>query len=396
MARWETFRAFLDDAQRAPERERPALVDALLAERAAFPWVEGEQATFVYRGPAASVALNLDVLPGDPPFAPFTRLDGTDFWYYTHTFQTDDLLDYLLAIDDPGTPLKDERDLLQRVARHWRADPLNPLRLTTAQQTVSILRMGAARPIPDWAAFAGVPRGTVKEHVIASAELGFRGRKLWIYTPPNYDQSDLVFPLVVLHDGQWMVGPLQVPQIVDTLIKHGRMQPAVVVMIQSASGPERDAEYIGSDAHFAFLVHELLPDLLSRYYIDATRTVIGGVDVGAVAAAFAAVRNPITFSRLILISPPLGKGAHARQVGEIAASLSAPDTPLPRRIFLSVGRYEAKSRFVKPARALAEALSARPGTRFAFAEIGSGHGLVGFKSVLPEALAWALPGPAQA
>jgi len=396
MARWETFSAFLNDARRAPETERPALVDALLAERPTFPWVEGEQATFAYRGPATSVALNLDVLPSDPPFAPLTRLEGTDFWYLTHAFQSDDLLDYLLAVDDPGTPLAGDRDLLKRVADHWRPDPLNPLRLTTAQQSVSILRMSAARPIPDWSAFAGVPRGTVSEHVIASAELGFRGRKLWIYTPPNYDQSDLVFPLVVLHDGQWMSGPLQVPYIADTLIKHGRMQPAVIVMIQSATGADRDAEYISNEAHFAFLTHELLPDLQSRYYIDATRTVIGGVDVGAVAAAFAASRSPIAFSRLMMISPPLGKGAHAQRVSAIAARLSDADVPLPRRIFLSVGRYEAKSRFVKPARALADVLSARPETRFAFAETGSGHGLVGFKSVLPEALAWVLPGPAQA
>lgn len=396
MARWETFSAFLDDAQRAPEAERAALVDALLAERPSFPWVEGEQATFVYRGEVNSVALNLDVLPGDPPFAPLLRLEGTDFWYHTRTFLADDLLDYLLAVDDPGTPLAGDRDLLQRVADHWRPDPLNPQRLTTPQQSVSILRMNAARPVPDWSAFAGVPRGAVSEHVIASAELGFRGRKLWIYTPANYEQSDLVFPLVVLHDGQWMSGPLQVPFIVDTLIKHGRMQPAVVAMIQSATGADRDAEYISNEAHYAFLAHELLPDLQSRYYIDATRTVIGGVDVGAVAAAFAASRSPIAFSRLIMISPPLGKGAHAEQVGAIAARLGDVDIPLPRRIYLSVGRYEARSRFVKPARTLADALSVRPETRFAFSETGSGHGLVGFKSVLPEALAWALPGAAQA
>jgi len=393
MPGWETFSAFLADVLRTPEAERPALVDALLHERAAagrhFPWVEGEQATFAYRGAAQSVALNLDVIPGDPPFDQLMPLAGTDFWYVTRPFQRDDLLDYLLAIDDPLTPLATERNLLQRVTQHWRPDRLNPLRLHTAQQDVSVLRMSGARPFPDWAAFASVPRGTVHQHITASNELDVRGRKLWLYTPPGYEESDQVYPLVLLHDGQWMAGPLQIPYIADALIKHGRMQPAVIAMIQSGTGAQRESEYSANDRHFAFLVHELLPDLQTRYYIDATRVAIGGGDVGAAAAAHVALKDPVRFSRLILISPPLGKGAQAER-------LRSSDMPLPKRIFLSVGRYEARARFVRPAQSAADALATRTDLRFQFVETGSGHGLVGFKSVLPEALAWVLPGAALA
>lgn len=393
MPRWQTFSGFLADALNAPSADRAALVDVLLAERR-FPWIEGEQATFTYRGSASTVALNLDVIPGDPPFDPMQRLPDTDLWYVTRAFQRDDLLDYLLAIDDPMTPLAAERHLLKRVADHWRPDPLNPLRMEMAGQSVSVLRMDAARPLPDWSRFSRIERGSVREHVIASNELDMRGRKLWLYLPPGYADSEHVYPLLVLHDGQWMHGPLQVPLIADALIQHGRMQPAVIAMIQSATGAERDREYIANDAHYAFLVHELLPDLHTRYYIDATRVVLGGVDVGAAAALYAALKNPVAFSRVIAVSPPLGKGAHAEKLRPIANQLADAGATLPRRIFLSVGRYEGRARFVRPVQVAADALTARADVRVSFVETGSGHGLVGFKSVLPEALAWALPGVA--
>jgi hypothetical protein len=70
---------------------------------------------------------------------------------------------------------------------------------------------------------------------------------------------------------------------------------------------------------------------------------------------------------------------------------------LPERVFQSVGRHETAARFVNPARALRAALEARAAQRdldYRFVELGTGHGLVGYRAALPEALAWAFPGPA--
>jgi len=65
---------------------------------------------------------------------------------------------------------------------------------------------------------------------------------------------------------------------------------------------------------------------------------------------------------------------------------------LPARIFHSVGRYESSARFKKPARELREILNRRrTETNYQYVEIGSGHSLVAFRSVLPEALAWTIP-----
>lgn len=395
MPNWTSFDAFLADVQAASsDAERAALADALLEERPVWPWIDGERVTFVLdRIGTSSAALNLDTLPGDPPFAMMEPIHGTSLWYVTMSFRPDDLLDYMLAIDDPLTPLAQERDLLSRVATHWGTDALNPLKMQTAQMDVSVLRMPQARPFPDWSAFPGVPRGKVYEHAVQSDELGFRDRRLWVYTPPGYGAGS-VYPLLILNDGQWAVGPLQVPFIADMMVKYQRMAPTVIAMLQSGEGDVRMREYLEPEGYTVFLLTELLPYIQTRYFVDSGRIGLGGVDEGAAAAIGAATRSPSLFTRLIAISPPLhAKGQHAQALQELRERFDG-SAPLPKRIFQSVGRYEARARFIRPALALRDRLRARRDVEYQFVETGSGHSLVGFRSVLPEALAWAFPGTA--
>lgn len=392
MPRWNSFESFLSEAQKITSNgQRQALVDELLDERREWPWIQGNKATFVFHslGARRSVALNLDTIKSDPPFATMTNLPGTTFWYVTREFQTDDLLDYLLAIDDPMTPLATEKNVAQRVATHWKVDPMNPVRMNTGAQDVSVVRMDEARPFPDWAGMKNVPRGRVEEHTISSLQLGFRGRKMWVYTPPGYATSKLEYPLLIFQDGQWANGPLQLPFIADALIKHKRLAPVVIAMVQSGNPQEREREYISNDKHYASLLLEVLPLIQTSYRIDATNLGIGGVAQGAIAAAHSALKNPAVFGSLIMISPPLGKGADEDLLSAYASRFEQAGT-LPRRIFQSVGRYEARARFLKPAETLRDILQGR-NTAYRYAEIGSGHGLVAFRSILPEALAWAYP-----
>lgn len=392
MPRWESFEAFLQEAQQTATAERQALVEELLRERPQWPWVSAGHATFIYtRSGTTRAALNLDTIKADPPFAPMTQLEGTDLWYLTRSFENDDLLDYLLAVNDPMTPLAQETDIAGRVSRHWQIDPLNPLRMQSGAVNVSVLRMPRARPFPDWTVMPNVPRGKVEEHTLNSRQLGFTGRKLWVYTPPGYGDSDC--PLLVLQDGQWMTGPLQVPAMADALIKHQRMQPIVIAMMQSGTPEEREREFISSDRHYLFALTELLPYVQSQYRIDPTQLGIGGVAEGAIAAAHAAIKNPEAFSHLLLISPPLGRGRAEDRLSQYTRRFEQADV-LPRRIFQAVGRYEVSSRFLKPARQLRDVLQRRRDVEYRYVEHGSGHGLVGFKGIFPEALAWVFVGEA--
>ncbi len=269
MPRWSSFSAFLDEIA-ASDSDRQALVDQLLQERPDWPWVESSQATFVYtREGAHSVALNLDTIPHDPPFAPMQQVEGTTLWYVTHSFQTDDLLDYMLAVDDPMTPLAQEKNIVERVSAHWQPDPLNPLHMDTMPMNVSVLRMNGARPFPNWSVLRAVPRGRVYEHLVDSDAMNYHGRKLWVYTPPGYDGSGMAYPLLIVQDGQWAVGPLQLPYVADALIKHRRMLPAVIAMMQSGNQDERNQEYINNDRYYTFILSELMPFVQTHYRIDS-------------------------------------------------------------------------------------------------------------------------------
>jgi enterochelin esterase-like enzyme len=251
--------------------------------------------------------------------------------------------------------------------------------------------MDDARPFPDWSALKAVPRGKVDEHNFNSTQLGFKDRKLWMYTPPGYADSGLVYPLLILQDGQWANGPLQVPFIADALIKHKRLKPIIIAMVQSGTQQERSREYTSNDRHYASLLTELLPFVQVNYRVDSTNLGVGGVAIGAIAAAHAALKNPAVFNGLIMISPPLGQGEGGDFLTQYAPRFQQAEV-LPRRIFQSVGRYEARTRFLRPAHTLRDILEEKPRLTYQYAEVGSGHGLVGFRSILPEALAWVFPG----
>ena len=256
MSDWDTFEAFLAEvAQLDDAKQRQDLVNALLRQRPDWPWIEGNRVTFIHsQVGTTSAALNLDTIKEDPPFAPMTQLEGTSLWYVTEEFEPDDLLDYMLAIDDPMTPLASEKNLVERVTRHWQVDPLNERQIKTAQINVSVLQMPQARPFPDWTAMAGVPRGAIHEHTIDSRQLNFKGRNVSVYTPPGYDTSGDEYPVLLLMDALWCTGPLQIPYIADALVKHNRMQPTIIAMIESPPQDQRPGELITNDRHALFLL----------------------------------------------------------------------------------------------------------------------------------------------
>ena len=399
-ARWHSFIQFLCEIYQLPGDQLQPAVDELLTTRTEWPWIERDRATFVYDSWTANrVAVNIDIVNRDPPFENLVRLEDTSLWYFQRYFDRDALVDYMFAIDDPGTPLAQEVDLMDRVDRFWEADPLNALSIKASQVNTSVLQMPRARPLPNWQAMTAVPRGRVYRHRFSSAHLGFNDRNLWIYTPPGYDaDASKIYPLLVLMDGQWAVNVFEVPYIADALIKHGRMEPVIIAMIASGNQSERVSEYVGNDNHYALIVAELLPFLQTEHRIEPINLGLGGVGEGAVAAAHAALKNPAIFAHLIMISPPLGREPAVQMLREYAERFR--DSPLlPRRIFQSVGRYEQDMRFYQPAMALRGILERRmghdPDLSYRFVELGSGHSMAAFKSVMPEALAHAFPAQQQ-
>jgi len=129
-------------------------------------------------------------------------------------------------------------------------------------------------------------------------------------------------------DGQWATGPLQLPGIADALIKHRRVRPMIIAMIQSGDPDQRAREYACNDRHYLSLLLEVLPLVQSQYRVDASSLGLGGVALGAAAAAHATLQNPAVFNGLTLISPPLGKsGDGSAQVSQLPERLAKARAP---------------------------------------------------------------------
>ena len=76
------WRDFLRAAQAARLADRPALVNAYIAQLERAPLIEGDLAVFLFRSAAPRVRLSGDMTGWDPAQAiDLLRVEGTEVWY---------------------------------------------------------------------------------------------------------------------------------------------------------------------------------------------------------------------------------------------------------------------------------------------------------------------------
>ncbi|HEY1088922.1 MAG TPA: hypothetical protein VGE37_14560, partial [Archangium sp.] len=110
-------------------------VDAFMAAQKAFPIVEGQRVTFIFRGHAEGVHLKSWVY-GLPNSQPLARVDDTDLWYLTLDIPPKSRVEYKLEVVRNGNG-------------HWMEDPLNPHRATDPFGANSVVH-GEGYTVPEW------------------------------------------------------------------------------------------------------------------------------------------------------------------------------------------------------------------------------------------------------
>lgn len=179
-------------------------------------------------------------------------------------------------------------------------------------------------------------------------------RRVWIYLPRSYNESDRRFPVLYMHDGQnvfdqstswgseWGVD--------ETLEQMTLDEPALeaIVVAVDHGGDQRNNEYnftineeygFGGkgDAYAAFLAETLKPYIDSHYRTlpEPEHTMIGGSSFGAYISLYTAIRYPAQFNRVGGISFVMwqDKGAIIQLIQQ---SVISPKL----RIYLSIGELE--------------------------------------------------------
>lgn len=145
-------------------------------------------------------------------------------------------------------------------------------------------------------------------------------RRIWIYLPPDYEQSDAHYPVIYMHDGQNLfddltsyAGEWGVDETLNEMFNNG-FNGIIVVGIDNGS-EERLNEYSpwqrpdgnggAGDKYAAFLVETLKPEIDKHFRTRPQRefTGIGGSSMGGLISLYTTLKYPDVFSRSLVFSP---------------------------------------------------------------------------------------------
>lgn len=155
--------------------------------------------------------------------------------------------------------------------------------------------------------------GVVEEHSLYDSSYK-RTRRIWTYTPPNYDprRSD-AYPLVIAFDGESYRDTMPLPRTLDSLLAAGRAPAFIAVLIDDDGGPTRIADLGNAPRMPAFLAKQLIPFVRRGWHVttDPHRVIVTGSSAGGLGAAYVALMRPDLFGNVWSQSGAFWRGADA-------------------------------------------------------------------------------------
>lgn len=166
--------------------------------------------------------------------------------------------------------------------------------------------------------------GTLEFHDEFPSKFVDSSRRIAVWLPPKYAESDESYPVLYLQDGQNLFDrstaafgeEWRIDETVTQLIETEKLPPLIIVGIWNT--PQRNAEYTPTvDARFQAggrgadylrcLVEEIKPFIDSRYRTRPGRegTAVGGSSLGGLFSLYAVCERPDVFSRCLAMSPSL-------------------------------------------------------------------------------------------
>ncbi|MDC5696350.1 alpha/beta hydrolase-fold protein [Intrasporangium calvum] len=357
-----------------------AAVDRFVA-RYGSPIVEGERATFLWRGEADEVRVRHRVV-GLPDPLPLSPVQGTDLWAVT-------------TVLPEGSRVEYQVEIRRGEAYEQFNDPLNP-RLAHSPLGSSSVCASRGYQVPDWVAFDPEARpGSVIEDSIRSKALR-REQPIHVYLPARFNRA-LRYPLLVVHDGTDYLGFAAMKTVLDNLIHRLDVDPLVAVFVPPG---DRLREYANHAPHARFIARELVPLLTERLpLLDAPEArCLMGSSFGGIASLSTAVRYPGYFGSLLLQSASLvftdigfdhGGGPAFDPVVAFVNRYRARPTAVVERIYQSCGVYEP---LITPNRSMVGVFR-QAGMQVRYAEARDGHNWENWRDRLGDGLSWLFPGP---
>ena len=274
---------------------------------------------------------------------PMTRLLDTDLWYKTFRLQNGARFIYQFAANLPDP--KEWRGIT-RFEGALRNDPLNPFEFTEHYNefnpyegnSFSAVELPFAEP-QSWSIVRpNVPTGRVQRDKFQSKLLG-NERPIWIYTPHGYAVDKKRYGLLILTDGGQFVNTARVATTLDNLIAAGLIPPLVAVMVEN---PNRWRELSCNSTYADFLAQEIVPWARANYHATdrPEQTIIGGVSLGGLQAAFIGLKYSEVFGNVLSQSGAFWWKPDGEKEPEWLNRQFAASPRLPLRFSLEAGKLE--------------------------------------------------------
>lgn len=354
-------------------------VDRFVA-RYGSPIVEGERATFLYRGEADEVRIRHRVV-GLPDPLRMRRVGATDLWAVTTVLPVGSRVEYQVETVRGSTVVRFN-------------DPLNP-RLAHGPFGASSVCASEGYAVPEWALPDPEARaGEMVDLVVPSKALG-RDQPVQVYLPARF-QSARRYPLLVVHDGGDYLAYAALRTVLDNLIHRLDMAPVVAAFL---TPQDRLVEYANHAPHSRFVARELRPYLAERLPLrqGPQGCCLMGASFGGIASLATAVRYPDAVGSLLLQSASLvftdighdhgGGPAFDPVVKFVNRFRAAPSAPVDR-LFMSCGIYEP---LITPNRSMAPVFRSA-GMDVLYVEARDGHNWENWRDRLRDGLSWLFPG----
>lgn len=276
------FQQFVSHVSSLPDpASKQAAVDSFIvyARTVGIPFITGDSANFIYRGNISSAALAGDFNGWNPNWS-MTNISGTNFWYYSKSFEPDARLDYKFVIN----------------GNNWILDPENP------KQVIGGFGPNSELAMPDYVQpweinyQSNINHGTVITKSIYSTYVGSYFQ-LKIYLPPGYDSTSSVrYPAAYFQDGFEYITLGSAVNVLDNLIDSNKINPLIAVFVKPNN---RNEEYAGSKRvqYRLFFVNELVPFIDSTYktFASATSRLVLGDSFGGNISALISYNHPEVF-----------------------------------------------------------------------------------------------------
>lgn len=235
-------------------------------------------------------------------------------------------------------------------------------------------------------------------------QLGVSSRRIWIYLPPGYRETEKKYSVLYMHDGQNLFdkstsycGEWSVGRSINALVKAG-LHPGVIVVGIDNGGPNRGDEYSpwkGIDVinpkgeqYVRFIIETLKPfiDINLRTLPDRKHTGIAGSSAGGIISFFAAVKYPNVFGRAGIFSPSFWYSWD-----KVQAFLKKADLRSGLRVYLDIGTKEEDrpEDYLRCAEAMSKIFAKKEGVKLKFIiDEGAPHHEDAWARRFPDAFRW--------